>query len=284
MLYTVKLNSLNNLLATMKTYNLRILLGASLFLFLFQPILSDEDVRYYDIEIVVFENLEDTIENNEIWPTSKQLVIPENAAILGRKFEGKLPPEYDPSLLFNTLSIDDYQLKEEVENIKASEQYRLLLHTGWRQPGLPQKQAITVYFNHAISENDEPEIIEETNDLTNVARPGETASETSPEPSPSLPSNATANLQGLITIALARYLHLSTEMIYMREPKTDMVDMFDSSFLEDRRGKDSVYYLKQDRRMRSKETHYIDHPKFSMLIRITQYEGMNIKGSTTQTN
>ena len=50
------------------------------------------------------------------------------------------------------------------------------------------------------------------------------------------------------------------------------LDMFDSSFLEDRRGKEAVYYLHQNRRMRSKETHYIDHPVMSMLVRITPYE------------
>ena len=77
----------------MKAYNLRILLGTGLFFFLFQLALSEENIRYYDIEIVVFESLQDTTENNEIWPTAKQLVIPENAAILGRKYEGKLPPD-----------------------------------------------------------------------------------------------------------------------------------------------------------------------------------------------
>jgi len=245
----------------MKAYNLRTLLTTGLFFFLFQPTLAEEDIRYYDIELVVFESLEETTDSNEIWPTAKQLEMPENAAILGRKFEGKVPPEYNSSLLFNTLSVKDYQLKEEAENIKASEQHRLLLHTGWRQPGLPRKAAVTVYFNHAVSEDDgntdtpvEPEI-----------------TETIPEADSPTPETV-ANLEGLITIVLSRYLHLDAEMLYKKEANTGMVDMFDSSFLEDRREKESVFYLKQNRRMRSKETHYIDHPKFSMLVRITPYE------------
>lgn len=52
----------------MKAYNLRILLVTGLFLFLFQPIMSmsEENIRYYDIELVVFESLEEAMDNNEI--------------------------------------------------------------------------------------------------------------------------------------------------------------------------------------------------------------------------
>lgn len=261
--YTVILNFLNNTIATMKAYNLRILLATGLFLFLFQPVLSEENIRYYDIELVVFESLEENTYNNENWPTAKQLEIPENAAILGNKFEGKLPPEYDPKLLFNSLSVEDYQLKEEVESIQESEQYRLLLHTGWRQPGLPKKQAVTVYFNHTIAEDDEnteSEAVESSGDTATPSTEYESETE------------SVARMEGLITIVLARYLHLNVEMLYKKEPRSEIVDMFDTSFLEERRNKDSVFYLKQNRRMRSKETHYIDHPKFSMLVRITPFE------------
>lgn len=279
----------------MKAYNLRILLVTGLFLFLFQPIMSmsEENIRYYDIELVVFESLEEAMDNNEIWPTAKQLEIPENSAILGRKFEGKLPPEYDPSLLFNTLLVEDYQLKEEVESINESEQHRLLLHTGWRQPGLPKKQAVTVHFNHAISEdygNTESEAVETSGDtaMSGVATTPieEQVAQTDPSAYPSLPTEAVANLEGLITIVLSRYLHLDVEMLYKKEQNIGTVDMFDSSFLEDRSDKDSVFYLKQNRRMRSKETHYIDHPRFSMLIRITPYEVISTVApeTTTTTN
>lgn len=261
----------------MKAYNLRILLTTGLFFFLFQPLLADKEVRYYDVELVVFETIEAATDSNEIWPTAKQLQIPDNAAILGTKFEGKLPPEYDPSLLFNTLSVEEYQLKDEVENITASEKYRLLLHTGWRQPGIPRKEAVSVYVKHAVFEdngNTTTEVFDESGKTVIPAKqePTDTTLVDLPTTSDSEIPKPSANMEGLITIGLSRYLHLDVEMLYKKEPKTETVDMFDSSYLEDRRGKESVFYMKQNRRMRSKETHFIDHPKFSMLVRITPYE------------
>ncbi len=268
MRYTIKLNYFNNTLATMKAYNLRILLATSLFFLFLHPTFAEEPIRYYDIEIVVFEALDKPAESNELWPAAKELTIPDNAAILGRKYEGKLPPEYDTRLLFNTLAVKDYQLTRDMESLKASGKYRVLLHTGWRQPGLPKNEAITVYFKHAISseatENQALQTVPTTTPTTGM----ETGSGTATTPA------AVANLEGLITIVLSRYLHLDVEMLYHKQPKAASVDMFDSSFLEDRRGKEAVYYLQQNRRMRSKETHYIDHPVMSMLVRIMQYEGV----------
>jgi len=270
----------------MKPYNLRILLGASLFFFLFQTSHAEEDIRYYDVELVIFESLQDDTESNEMWPPSRHLDVPENAAVLGRKYEGKLPPEYNPQLLFNSLAVEDYQLTEEIENLKTSEQYRILLHTGWRQPGLAKKDAVTVYINHAIAEYEEvgepstafEETTSEQINPPTALTPDAPAPATEAAPAMPMtlpePLKAVASLQGMVTIVLSRYLHLEAELIYTKEPNTESVDMFDTAFLEDRRGKETIYYMKQNRRMRSKETHYIDHPKFSMLIHITPYEGM----------
>lgn len=257
----------------MKAYNLRILITSSLFLLFVQPLLAEDSVRYYDIEMVVFENLQNSPENNEIWPAAKQLEVPENAAVLGRKYTGKLPAEYNPRLLFDTLPVKDYQLNEEVEALKASEQYRLLLHTGWRQPGLPKKQAISVYFKHAVAENYGAEQTPAQSAET-TASPAALEAAAEPEVSPAT-GPVIANLEGLVTIVLSRYLHLNVEMLYKRNPEDTEVDMFDTSFLEDSGSRDTVYYLNQTRRMRSKETHYIDHPIIGMLVRITPYEVMS---------
>ena len=249
---------------------MRILLASGLFFFLFHPCFGEDNIRYYDIEVAVFESLEEASDSNELWPAGKQLQIPENAAILGRKYEGQLPPEYNTALLFKDLPVEDYHLTSEVESIKESEHYRLLLHTGWRQPGLPHKKAVTVYFKHAVSESLTVEA--STDDAATNSSPTSPVTTVNPESGP-LPdsSGPIANLEGMITIALSRYLHLDVEMLYKKQTNNEAVDMFDSAFLEDRRGKESVFYLHQNRRMRSKETHYIDHPKFSMLVRITPY-------------
>ena len=237
---------------------MRLLILSSLFLFLTQNLGAEETIRYYDIELVVFENLAETTDNNEIWPKGKQLVAPENAATLGQKYAGSLPVAYNPKYLFKILPLEDYKLKDEAETLTESEKYRVLLHTGWRQPGMAKEVAIPVHFSHVIAESAEE---------TPAAEEDKTVATTAPVVA-QVPAGL-ANLQGVITIVLSRYLHLDVEMLYQKESEDKTVDMFDTSFLEDRSDKEPIYYMKQNRRMRSQETHYIDHPKFSLLVRIT---------------
>ncbi|MDH5444684.1 MAG: peptidoglycan binding protein CsiV [Gammaproteobacteria bacterium] len=242
---------------------MRLLISTILFFFINNYTLAEENIRYYDIELVVFENLEESADNNEIWPSGKQLVVPDNATILGQKFKGELPPEYDSRHLFKLLSLDDYQLKEHSDMLKESENYRVLLHMGWRQPGLARDKAIPIHFTHVISENTEEPAPQEGT-VPN--------SEPDVQSVPASSIRSLANLEGVINIVLSRYLHLDVEMLYKKEADDVSVDMYDTSFLEERSDREPIYYLKQNRRMRSKETHYIDHPKFSMLVRITPFK------------
>ena len=247
---------------------MRLLIISSLFLFLSQTLHAEEAIRYYDVELVVFENLEENTDNNEIWPKGKQLEVPENAAILGQKYTGTLPPEYNPKYAFKILPLEDYQLNAEVDSLKESEKYRVLLHTGWRQPGLAKALAVPVYFSHIIPDTAE----EAASAEENKSEPATTMVPPTARPGTLQIPAGLANLQGLITIVLSRYLHLDVEMLYQKKGEERTVDMFDTSFLEDRSNLEPIYYLNQNRRMRSKETHYIDHPKFSLLVRITPFK------------
>ena len=252
--------------------NLRLLISGYLLFCLLQPLAAEETIRYYDIELLVFENLDESIENKEVWPEGKQLEAPENATILGQKFSGQLPPEYNQKYLFKILPLADFQLTEEAETLKTSEKYRILMHTGWRQPGLAREVAIPVQFSHIIS--DEAPGIEETAETGTAVQAAQSpqALQTAEVPADVTAMTNKAKLQGLITIVLSRYLHLDVEMLYQKQDQPGYVDMYDTSFLEGRTDQEPIYYLKQTRRMRSQETHYIDHPKFSMLVRITPFK------------
>ena len=65
-----------------------------------------------------------------------------------------------------------------------------------------------------------------------------------------------SGLSGQIALSRGRYLHLTLELTYEspEEPGQRMV-------------------LKQTRRMRSNERHYIDHPKFGVIAVITPSGG-----------
>lgn len=76
-------------------------------------------------------------------------------------------------------------------------------------------------------------------------------------------------LEGSIVLSVARYLHLDTKL-YFKEFETVTTPSENGS------NSSSLSYqinraipMEQSRRMRSRELHYIDHPKFGILIQLT---------------
>jgi hypothetical protein len=66
---------------------------------------------------------------------------------------------------------------------------------------------------------------------------------------------ASTGLLGQIALSRGRYLHLTLDMVYVPE------------------GSGERYVLRQTRRMRSNERHYIDHPKFGVIALVTPTPG-----------
>jgi len=83
-----------------------------------------------------------------------------------------------------------------------------------------------------------------------------------------IPEPAEVNiLDNSFTVSIGRYLHVWIDMIY-REPVaiSPELDGESQEFIL------PSYGITMHRRMRSNELHYIDHPKVSMLVKITRYE------------
>ncbi|MCH9673327.1 MAG: peptidoglycan binding protein CsiV [Gammaproteobacteria bacterium] len=66
-------------------------------------------------------------------------------------------------------------------------------------------------------------------------------------------------IDGIVSVARERYLHLSADLLY-------------SSGVRSR--------LKQRRRMRSRELHYLEHPRFGMIVQATPFNGPTDGGSS----
>lgn len=67
-------------------------------------------------------------------------------------------------------------------------------------------------------------------------------------------------LDGTITVSVARYLHIDTNLFLSKFKSEDGQQVLTQ-----------VIPMQQSRRMRSKELHYIDHPKFGILIYFTPF-------------
>ena len=80
-----------------------------------------EDMRYYDIEVVIIENLTDEAKNSEIWPLQVNLIQPERTVELGQAVMSEwLPDDVDLRASYKVLGKKHYQLTSEVEKISKS--------------------------------------------------------------------------------------------------------------------------------------------------------------------
>lgn len=238
-----------------------------LFLILANSSFAD-DMRYYDIEVVIIENMTDKQKNSENWPLQVNLTQAEKTVQLGQPVLSEwLPKGVDLKSSYKVLKPQNYQLTEQVEKISESKTQRVIFHTAWRQPGLDKKQALPIYFKHEVTA---PPVIE-NEEGNEIVQNSETASTQKTNTSPSI-------LEGILRVTLSRYLHLEAELTF-RNKAPDIVKSdnpfseLDNEEVRSEIQKQGVIHLKQKRRrIRSNELHYIDHPVLGMLINITRYE------------
>jgi hypothetical protein len=252
-----------------------------------------EALRYYDIETIIFESLDPSARQSENWKSDINRQIPPVAAELDQPYPGQIPPQYDPSLTFKTLPPSEFQLQNEEKLLTNTNQYRILLHTAWVQPGMGPDVALPVHITRTF--------ITETPVTQSLipATPGMPAANV---PLPTTPTQTRSVLDGYIKIILTRYLHADVDLVYTTglplnpstaagnpptnttpanpatnptlatpavnaTPATNPVDSVATMPAP------IIYRLMESRRMRSKELHYLDHPVLGMLLLITQYEG-----------
>jgi len=221
-----------------------------------------EEVRYYDVELVLFENLDNAPRQGENWPNSVELELPETTIEIGQPYPGPIPKAYDPKLTFKTLSPKDYQLQEQARKIDASDSRRVLLHTGWRQPGMAAEEALTVYFKRQIPG-------------TSPASRVSTEVPVEPRPISRLAEAEAGELEGMIKVILSRYLHVDADIVFRPQMAEEPQNFFAMNVTESTQ-QPVVYRMQQTRRrMRSRELHYLDNPVLGMLILITPYEVTN---------
>ena len=261
---------------------MKVLLSALFFLFVSISNSFAEELRYYDVEIIVIQNQSPEAKASEHWPLEVNINKPVNTVELGMQPATEwLPIDADYSISFNELQPEEYQLNAEIEKIAQSSSQRVIFHRAWRQPGLDDKIAMPVYFKQKVSElpldahsNIQPTNGSESTHLNSNMLDSQML-DTAPLESYS------STLEGIFRVTLSRYLHLEAELIYREKlpavTETEYLENNESFFNETINSnatdnKQGVIYLKQTRnRMKSNELHYIDHPVLGILVKITPY-------------
>jgi hypothetical protein len=210
----------------------------------------------YTVEVVVFENLHQESLDAEVWAADPGTPDPGNAIPLTAGLQGETASGTAPHG-FRRLNPAQYTLTPLARKLERSSRYRPLLHVAWRQPGYGKSNARAVYLGGPA--------------------PNSYAG-TSPDPV----------LQGTLKLYRSRYLHLRADLVYSPpgqayganppvrvEPRPGNPAATDAGAAEQATPvfPGTVHYrMQQQRRMRSHELHYLDHPAFGMFVKITPVE------------
>lgn len=161
--------------------------------------------------------------------------------------EPALPDEFDAipelvgiipmELAFRELTPGERILEAEATRLRRARGYEVLAHLAWRQPFLPNEPGMAQLIATA---------------------------------DPALPDQAAGELLlGTVTIDLRRFLHAHLDLYYRpRQPAA----LLDADTIGRNEASGRFIHIRQSRRMRSGELHYLDHPQIGAIIRIERFE------------
>ena len=203
----------------------------------------------YEVEVIIFENLSEKYNFTENWPE----IVDESPLTKEVKSSGnKDQKELDK--IFLTVDKENFKLNTHKSKISNNQNYRVLFHSAWKQKGLARENAIPFPIN---TKNNN--VIDNSIHNTDLA-------DTPPSPEK---SKHQSFIKGNVTLILSRYLHLESSLIYYQindgEQEVREADKPDSESFT------MKYPVKSERRMRSREIHYIDHPLVGILVLATPF-------------
>ena len=265
---------------------------------------GQDEVTWYAIEVIVFERAGETGRDAEFWPAepglpdiagavelSEEGLAPEQDAdesqtgseiVAPAASDGATTPTTPMPRAFRLLPPEEHRLTDLWARLDNSSAYRPLLHLAWVQPGVPSEQAqlIHVRNNNAALGAVTTSVDESQSALSEPGYGPTLASRIQVARDPSKSA-----LDGTLRVHRARYLHVQADLLYYRPLDSDLgavipsddssgatpvADSPDTALIEQLLAEEDaaprLFRLTQNRRMRSRELHYLDHPLFGMLV------------------
>ncbi len=238
--------------------------------------------RQFDIEVIIFKRAVDAEKISESWPDT----LPEiNVSRAGSFADAS----YRQSKGVKMLAYSDYQLNDQVQELKKHAGFDVLLHTAWRQGDQGKGSAPTFHiqagkdYSHEfnadgsmMSDNLHQTSIDGVTEQT-IAKP-------------------LYELDGTLQVYVQHYLYTEV-MMDLKQPSVREVVIQDEPIeftpTEENLAVEGTvqagnlapispttkeekflksYRMDQKRRMRSSETHYLDHPLMGMVIQVRRVE------------
>ena len=187
---------------------------------------------------------------------------------------------------FEFLDLNEFRLSKQAEKLKQHKSYNILYHRLWKQVGLDKEHAKALHINTQTDNNKITDSKETSSVILNDGTSYERTTEIDKTSNPV--AKNTSFLVGDFTLIMSRYLHVSSTMTLYQsiepviaENNVELNNYEQDSIPVERDIQTSYtsYPIKFERRMRSKEIHYIDHPMGGMIVLATPYK---IEDSTAQ--
>ncbi len=248
---------------------------------------DDEELRYYDVEIIIFKNVQ--------VPKGKEFILPVSLPTKDTEVLDLSSPasiKAASKKFYQITPTKNLRLLDNAEKIVKSPYYELLTHIGWRQPGLEKGQALPIWIQGGRTYGDEyvsidsqlgslsSDGINQFDDQTNLSTGQQQIRGT---------GEKLYELEGKVTVSLSRYLHTYADLI-LRRPRLSLDQTLDNPELAAQLANSpdtrilNNHRLKEHRRMRSKSLHYLDSPEFSLLVLITPVEKIKTDSASTESS
>ena len=225
------------------------------------------DLKAYEIEVVIFKSKTTQAAGSETWPDLVTTNSISDSVELHNSTSLTLVPGPDEKgYYYSKIPAENFRLTNEAEKLVKSNEYEIIFHSAWIQPGLDKDNAEFIQIQSNENDNNiniiDP-LISGSSQAINQVQPMILETDQNTIETPPV-------LDGVIKVELGRYLHIFFDLKYKRDlaPVQGVINATSSSTY-----KEIKYYpVQTQRRMRSKEIHYIDHPLIGILVLATRFE------------
>ena len=210
--------------------------------------------RDYVIEVIIFTHANGKFQISPHLPPQTRTPVPDDGVNLfvQKRIETDSPAADQRPAVWQLIEPDKYFMHGVAKRLRGSSNYTVLHHFSWQQPAVEKSDSLALK-------------IEAGRDYTQsfprhevqIQEFGDTIQ------TPSVNDQQVRELEGTLKVAVSRYLHVYTDLVYRLPRKVSAQDEQRST------SGDTVlvdYPIRSHRRMRSKELHYIDHPLVGILV------------------
>ena len=196
--------------------------------------ISFADETGYEVELIIFEDTNSRYLKSEDWTYNDMLL---NTDINSSTSTPKKDPQY------TQLNWESAKLNPQFNKLSSNSNFKILINKRWKQTGLDRNETFNIPINSLPKETTETSLQDPTQDSQQNLQATE------------------SYITGNVKLIMSRYLHFNINLKYFK-PQTDNFG-----------NRELVSYpIVNERRMKSREIHYVDHPMIGVIVLATPYK------------